>query len=141
MLFRSAFWHRFSATIHSPIGRDPSAFGIRLTGGHLAEEIRFAQNDLQFEDPTGVDHDFLGEGLRKALYNYMLGLGLDEDVRSWFGPLRQGKGKGGVPRAEVPQDLVRRALSKAEFHGLSRRSPSGAAEGSAHHGVASSKAK
>ena len=44
-------------------------------------------------------------GLRRALYNYMLGLGLDEDVRAWFAP------EGRVPRPKVPRDLVARALN------------------------------
>ncbi len=34
--------------------------------------------------PHGTDHDYLGEGLRKALYNYMHGVGLDADVREWL---------------------------------------------------------
>ena len=44
----------------------------------------FAQNDVGFIDPTGTDHDLLGRGLKKAIYNYMHGVGLEEDVRSWF---------------------------------------------------------
>jgi hypothetical protein len=44
----------------------------------------FAVNDIAFEDSSGVDHDTLYPGLKKALYNYMLGVGLEEDVRSWF---------------------------------------------------------
>ena len=69
--------------------------------------MRFARNDLPFEDPTGVDHDRLGEGLRRALYNYMHGLGFEADVRSWF------PGKPKVPRAEVAPDLIARALDGA----------------------------
>lgn len=95
----SAFWHRFACTIHSPIGRNPETFGIRLLE---QPPVTFATNDIAFEDPTGVDHDLLGVGLRKAVYNYMHGLGLDEDVRVWF--------DGFVPKAKVPKDLVARAL-------------------------------
>lgn len=98
---QSAYWHRFSATAHSPIGRDPGRFGIRL----LPEpEVRFARNDLDFEDPTGVDHDRLGVGLKKALYNFMHGLGLDSDVRFWFAHK--------VPKVTVARDLVARALGE-----------------------------
>jgi hypothetical protein len=68
--------------------------------------VTFARNEVAFEDPTGADHDYLGEGLRKALYNYMHGLGLDADVRSWFPP----RGKRRVPPAKVPPELIRRAL-------------------------------
>ncbi|HUP56376.1 MAG TPA: radical SAM protein [Bdellovibrionota bacterium] len=98
---QSAYWHRFSATVHSPIGRRPDKYGISLKP---AEASTFARNDLAFEDPTPCDHDALGPGLRKALYNYMHGVGIDSDVRFWFAPLR-------VPKAKVPRDLVARALS------------------------------
>jgi hypothetical protein len=101
---QSAFWHRFAATAHSPIGRQPELFGIRL---RPEPEATFARNDLAFDDPTGTDHDYLGEGLRRALYNYMHGLGLDDDVRRWFGRRRPA-----VPRATVPPDFIRGALAR-----------------------------
>jgi hypothetical protein len=96
---QSAFWHRFAATAHSPIGRAPELFGIRLRD---APPVSFARNDLAFSDDTGTDHDALGAGLRKALYNYMHGIGLDLDVREWF--------DDEVPAATVPPDFVRAAL-------------------------------
>ncbi len=95
----SAFWHRFSVTAHSPIGRDPERFGISLLP---MPPVTFAHNDLDFSDPTGVDHDALGVGLRKAVYNFMHGVGLDEDVRFWF--------DFSVPKSTVPRHLIRRAL-------------------------------
>jgi radical SAM superfamily enzyme YgiQ (UPF0313 family) len=97
---QSAFWHRFAATVHSPIGKQPELFNIRIK----PEPSTFAKNDLPFEDPTGVDHDALGVGLRKALYNYMHGQGLDADVRSWFS-------NNQVPAAAVARDLIRAAIS------------------------------
>jgi radical SAM superfamily enzyme YgiQ (UPF0313 family) len=96
---QSAFWHRFAATAHSPIGRAPELFGIRLRD---APPVSFARNDLAFSDDTGTDHDALGAGLRKALYNYLHGIGLDLDVREWF--------DDEVPAATVPPDFVRAAL-------------------------------
>lgn len=99
---QSAYWHRFSATIHSPIGRDPARFGIELIPQETNEAPRFARNDLPFHDPSGVDHDALGRGLKRALYNYMHGLGLDLDVREWFDIK--------VPKAKVEKGLVRNAL-------------------------------
>jgi hypothetical protein len=101
---QSAFWHRFAATAHSPIGQRPDAFGIRLA---RTPRATFARNELAFTDPTGCDHDRLGPGLRKALYNYMHGLGLDQDLRGWF-PIR-------VPRSKVAKDFIERALAKAGF--------------------------
>jgi radical SAM superfamily enzyme YgiQ (UPF0313 family) len=101
---QSAFWHRFAATVHSPIGKQPELFGIRL---RKPDGGAFAKNDAAFEDPTGCDHDFFADGLRKALYNYMHGLGLDRDVRTWF---RRGRGVA-IPKVTVPPDLIRRALA------------------------------
>jgi hypothetical protein len=51
----------------------------------------------------------LGIGLRKAIYNYMHGLGLDDDVRAWFP--RPGRKAKGVPATTVPPDLIARALA------------------------------
>ncbi len=98
---QSAFWHRFTATVHSPIGKSPATYGIKL---RKLPRIRFATNDVAFDDPTGVDHDLFADGLRKAVYNYMHGLGLDADPRSWFP-------RGCVPKVKVPPDLVSRALA------------------------------
>ena len=79
----------------------------RFVGEFLAgawvRHYTFATNDVDFIDPTGVDHDALGVALKKALYNYMHGIGLDEDVRSWFGPR--------TPRSRVPRDRIARALA------------------------------
>jgi len=97
---QSAFFHRFACTVHSPVGKDPTRFGITLDP---LPPAAFARNDLGFHDPTGADHDALGAALNKALYNYMHGVGLDADVRSWF-PFK-------VPRPKVARDRVERALS------------------------------
>jgi radical SAM superfamily enzyme YgiQ (UPF0313 family) len=99
---QSAFWHRFAATAHSPIGKQPELYGIRL---RPEPTITFARNDLGFDDPTGTDHDTLGAGLKKALYNYMHGLGLDADVRTWFAKRRA------IPQTTVAKDLIRSALT------------------------------
>lgn len=96
---QSAFWHRFAATAHSPIGQAPKLFGITLT---KAPRVTFARNEVGFSDPTRTDHDALGAGLRRALYNYMHGLGLDRDPREFFDVE--------VPGVTVPADLVERAL-------------------------------
>jgi hypothetical protein len=101
---QSAFWHRFAATAHSPIGKDPARYGIELVE---AEPSTFARNDLAFVDPTGCDHDFFAEGLRTALYNYMHGMGLDLDPRAWFAGKRGSK----LPKTTVDPELVRRALA------------------------------
>jgi hypothetical protein len=47
----------------------------------------------------------LGIALNKALYNYMHGLGLDEDVRQWF----DGRHLR-IPKTRVPRNFITRAL-------------------------------
>src|SRR6185436_18550357 len=108
---QSAFWHRFAATAHSPIGRAPELYGIRL---RAAPPPAFAHNDVAFDDPTGCDHEFFAAGLRKAVYNFMHGVGLDADPRSWFErPAARRRGRAGtkIPQVSVPPDLIRRALA------------------------------
>ncbi|MCM2287440.1 MAG: radical SAM protein [Sulfuritalea sp.] len=96
---QSGFFHRFACTVHSPVGLHPEQFGVRLKP---LPQVTFAKNDVGFTDPTGVDHDALGIALNKALYNYMHGIGLDQDVRSWF--------SGRVPKTTVPRHFIERAL-------------------------------
>ncbi len=79
--FQSAYWHRFSATIHSPVGLQPEEYGVTL---QPPQHIQFASNDVDFTDPVKADHDMLGRGLNKALYNYMHGIGFDEPLSFWF---------------------------------------------------------
>jgi radical SAM superfamily enzyme YgiQ (UPF0313 family) len=100
---QSAYWHRFALTIHSPIAKEPKAFGVKLVGGHPlpaahgckvltreALEARFkgprcfALNEIPFTVSRAPDYDRLGQGLRAALYNYMLGLGFEVPVHAWF---------------------------------------------------------
>jgi radical SAM superfamily enzyme YgiQ (UPF0313 family) len=99
---QSAFWHRFTATAHSPVGRAPELFSIKL---RAAPPATFAKNDVAFDDPTGCDHDAFADGLRKAIYNYMHGVGFEKDPRSWFK-------RGRVPKATVPPNLIKRALGE-----------------------------
>ena len=98
---QSGFFHRFTCTVHSPVGKQPEQYGVTLMP---LPKVSFAKNDVGFIDPAGVDHDALGTALNKALYNYMHGIGLEADVRSWF--------SGGVPRATVPREYIARALEE-----------------------------
>jgi hypothetical protein len=106
---QSGFFHRFVCTVHSPVGQHPEEYGVAL---QPLPPVSFARNDVGFIDPTGVDHDALGIALNKALYNYMHGIGLDEDVRNWFSGLPGGR----VPRPRVPRHFIERALGRAPGH-------------------------
>jgi len=110
----SAFWHRFALTVHSPISQNPKAYGIRIVGPPPGV---FARNELFFEDAAGCNHDLLGRGLRKALYNYMYGLGLEEDVRVWFDEQ--------VPKPRIAPTKIARSLGLINKRGAKRsRRPS-----------------
>ncbi len=98
---QSGFFHRFTCTVHSPVGKNPEAYGIELIP---LPEITFAKNDIGFIDPTGTDHDALGQGLKKAIYNYMHGVGFEADIRSWF-DLQQT-----VPKSTVSRQFIAKAL-------------------------------
>ena len=97
---QSGFFHRFACTVHSPVGLNPQDYGVTLQALPMGS---FARNDIAFIDPVGVDHDVLGVALKKALYNYMHGIGLEEDVRTWFA--------GSVPRTQVARHRIARALA------------------------------
>jgi len=99
----SGFFHRFACTVHSPVGKHPAEYGVRLLP---LPDSPFARNDVGFVDPTGVDHDKLGRALKKAIYNFMHGVGLEEDVRAWFEGRR-------VPRPTVGRHRIAKALAAA----------------------------
>jgi len=99
---QSGFFHRFTCTVHSPVGLNPADYGVTLDA---LPPTSFAKNDIGFVDPANVDHAALGVGLRKAIYNYMHGIGLDEDVRTWF-PLK-------VPRTAVASHYIEDALKQS----------------------------
>ena len=80
-ILQSAFWHRFALTVHSPVGLNPDKFKIKILNTTLGS---FANNDAEYEDLTGGDHDDFGYGLKKSLFNYMHGIGLDEPLQKWF---------------------------------------------------------
>jgi hypothetical protein len=100
-LIQSAFWHRFTVTAHSPIGLNPVSHGLRILG---PEFQGFAENDLLHQDEQGETPEWLGEGLRRSLLNYLERRGLTIDVRQWF--------DHSVPRPRVSSTWVRRLLKK-----------------------------
>ncbi|OYT86833.1 MAG: radical SAM protein [Burkholderiales bacterium PBB6] len=101
----SGFFHRFACTVHSPVGQSPADYGIELLP---LPDGKFAKNDVGFVDPTGTDHSALGIGLKKAIYNFMHGVMVEEDVRSWFSHLPVK-----VPRPTVGRQRIAKALTQA----------------------------
>ncbi len=97
---RSAFWHRFVLTRHSPVYANPAAYGVTVP----PEAPSFARNDVPHLDPLGADHDRFDSPLVRALEAYKSGRGFDRSAASWFGR--------GAPVATEPPDRVARALAE-----------------------------
>ncbi len=102
---QSGFFHRFTCTVHSPVGLNPEEYGIELIP---LPSVSFGKNDIGFIDPSGVDHDLLGLGLKKAIYNFMHGIGLEQDVRTWFQDALIEQARGKSPAFKTPKSTVSR---------------------------------
>jgi hypothetical protein len=100
-LMQSAFWHRFTTTAHSPIGLNPKSNGLRILGPKFEG---FADNDLLHTDRIGETPDWLGEGLRRSMLNFLEGRGLKMDVQQWFDQQ--------APKPRVSSTWVRQLLKK-----------------------------
>jgi len=101
--FQSAYWHRFAATIHSPVGMYPEQYKIKLIPN---KDVQFAENDIAYHDPINADHEMLGKGLKKALYNYMHGMGFEHPMHFWFDE------EVSVPN--IPSDFIEQAIVRNE---------------------------
>ncbi len=99
-VMHSGFWHQFALTAHSPVGLNPDAYHIKIL--HPEPGI-FANNDLEHADPTGTDHALFSEGLKKSLFNYMHGIGLDIPLQEWF--------DFKIPRTQLPKNYIKRILA------------------------------
>jgi radical SAM superfamily enzyme YgiQ (UPF0313 family) len=103
-IVQSGFWHQFALTAHSPIGLNPTEYGVIKD----TEEIgTFANNDISFKDKTGIDHEIFSFGLKKSLYNYMHGIGFEIPVNQWF--------DAKLPRTKIPSDYIEKAINEEEF--------------------------
>ncbi len=103
-VLRSAFWHRFAMTVHSPVGLQPEKFMVVKETDAVGT---FANNDVVYTDLTGADHDSFSHGLRKSLHNYMHGAFLDQPLHKWF--------DFKTPRTTVPQSYISDLLSAQEY--------------------------
>jgi hypothetical protein len=77
----SAYWHRFALTIHSPAFRERTRLHLRILDDRAGA---FARNEVPHGEPRRRDPAIYGVGLHRAVYNFMHGVGLAADVRSWF---------------------------------------------------------
>ncbi|GHA69528.1 B12-binding domain-containing radical SAM protein [Pontibacter akesuensis] len=109
-VIQSGYWHRFSMTAHSPVGKNPEKYGVVKVG---PEDGPFANNDLWHDDPQGTDHSLFGEGLAKAIYNYMHGVALEQPLSFWF--------DFKVPRVKTDQNLIYEAVQQPPKPDVERR--------------------
>lgn len=100
-VMKSAFWHRFALTAHSPVSKNPEKYGVHV----LQAEGDFANNDRHYEEENTTDHDAFGYGLRKSLFNYMHGIGLTDPLHKWF--------EEKVPRTSMKPDWIVDVLEEA----------------------------
>ncbi|GEC79233.1 B12-binding domain-containing radical SAM protein [Flavobacterium aquatile] len=99
-VLQSGFWHQFAMTAHSPVGMFPEEFGVIPE----QNEITFANNDINFKDKTGINHDKFSFGLKKSLFNYMHGICFDYDLQDWF--------DFKIPNTKIPSDYIISCLEK-----------------------------
>ncbi len=85
-LLQSAYFHRFALTVHSPVAKNPAAFGItlppavrELLAGRPPRGL-FAVNEIPFREPGAPDWDRIGRGLRLAVSNWVEGRGISRPV-------------------------------------------------------------
>lgn len=102
-ILKSGFWHRFALTAHSPVGLQPDAFGIEP---HIAPSITFANNDVDYTDKTGADHDIFTDGLKTSIHNYMHAVGLEYPLHKWF--------EVKVPRTTIAPNHITSILEQPE---------------------------
>ncbi|MCG9793344.1 B12-binding domain-containing radical SAM protein [Flavobacterium algicola] len=105
-VLQSGFWHQFAMTAHSPVGLDPDAFGVIPVAPALKglENGLFANNDVDFKDSTGIDHEKFSFGLKKSLFNFMHGICFDYELQDWF--------DFKIPKTKIPRNFIENALAK-----------------------------
>ena len=100
-VLQSGFWHQFAMTAHSPVGMYPEKFGVIKETDTIGT---FANNDINYVDKTGIDHDKFSFGLKKSLYNFMHGICFDYELQEWF--------DFKIPKTKIADDFICNALSE-----------------------------
>lgn len=102
-VLQSGFWHQFAMTAHSPVGMYPEKFGVVKETEILGT---FANNDINYTDSTGIDHDKFSFGLKKSLFNFMHGICFDYELQEWF--------EFKIPKTKIHPDFIANALEEDE---------------------------
>ena len=102
-VLQSGFWHQFAMTAHSPVGMYPEKFGVVKATETIGT---FANNDINYVDKTGIDHDKFSFGLKKSLFNFMHGICFDYELQEWF--------DFKIPKTKIHPDFIANALIEEE---------------------------
>ncbi len=102
-ILQSGFWHQFAMTAHSPVGMYPEQFGVVKETEAIGT---FANNDINYIDSTGIDHDKFSFGLKKSLFNFMHGICFDYELQDWF--------EFKIPKTKITPDFIFDALQETE---------------------------
>jgi hypothetical protein len=100
-VLQSGFWHQFAMTAHSPVGLYPEKFGVVKETETIGT---FANNDINYTDTTGIDHDKFSFGLKKSLFNFMHGICFDYELQDWF--------EFKIPKTKISPDFIFEALQE-----------------------------
>jgi len=106
-VLQSGFWHQFAMTAHSPVGMYPEKFGVLKETESVGS---FANNDINYTDSTGINHDKFSFGLKKSLFNFMHGICFDYPLQDWF--------EFKIPKTKIPEDFIYDALNEEEDFGI-----------------------
>ena len=101
-ILNSAFYHRFSLTIHSPVYKNPDDFGITIPQLALSS---FSNNDVQYHEKKQSHIDQCGEGLNKAIYNFNYLNALDLPLEEWFPGIKF--------KHTIEPDFVKKCIKKS----------------------------
>ena len=102
-VLQSGFWHQFAMTAHSPVGMYPEKFGVVKETETIGT---FANNDINYVDKTGIDHNKFSFGLKKSLFNFMHGICFDYELQDWF--------DFKIPKTKIHTDFITNALEEED---------------------------
>ncbi len=98
-IVQSAFWHRYSMTIHSPTGTNPEHYSAEIITPELNP---FANNAVDFSDGMDEDWTMIGNAMKIATQNFMYAKGFDMPIHRWF--------RGNVPHIKIAKHYVKNLI-------------------------------
>jgi hypothetical protein len=103
-VLKSAFWHLFTMTAHSPVGLAPEKYKVKKVSEVVGS---FANNDIAHIDASGANHEIFGYGLKKAILNYMHGACFEFPLQKWF--------EFKIPKTSIPPNYIQTELDAVEI--------------------------